>query len=749
MKAANSRDPLTSRLLDTARIQLAKSVDGASLAMFRICFGSVMVWHLLKYFRSHSGVTEIERVFGSPTFHFTYPGFEWVQPWSEPWLTIHFAVVAVATGLVALGLFYRAACVTLFLGYTYIFLLEATLYNNHYYLICLVAFLLIFLPANRCWSLDRLVSRWLSKTQKVPESAADSMIPFWPIFLLRMQLFLMYFYGGIAKINGDWLTGEPLFAPGNTLHQFISSTIGLPSVVQPIHLCLFLAWAGLFYDLSIGFLLLWRKTRWIGLLATALFHLHNHFIFPIGIFPAMALSSTLIFLDPDWPRQLVAWLRRPSFTWRTAPAPAKSKERSNKRRSPARLSMGVTMAVCLFTAWQSTWPLRHLFIEGDANWTEEGQDFSWRMMLRAKAAGHLTCRIFDPVVNKIDTQGRPQINWEACPPETARAVHVAIDSNIFQWSHHPGLTFTHEPIFGRRLIYHPSDDSAGREAAIAAGTKEIQLQWQEVYAREPIVEVAISIPEAVALLRQKFEQQATQAGMSADVRSEFVAMLADLEQAAEASGEKTPGMEPRQVQLVNALNQLNNSPMAKLVRPVLRRIEPFVLQGAPASGETLLVVTDPQLTGDSSADAEQELLKLSDGKPYIVWADFSRLRPADWRRLPQSFVTMEDRRLNLVWNHFREIEPFQLEKAAVRPWMIHQYAQSVGHRWQAETGRRAEVRVESYVMMNYTVPQMLIDPQVDLTAVPLRTFGHNSWILPRNHRRLGIAEGPVPTSIRR
>lgn len=747
MKAANSHDPLTSRLLDTARIQWAKSVDGSSLAVFRICFGSVLVWHLLKYFRSVNGVTEIERVFGSPAFHFTYPGFAWVQPWSEPWLSVHFAVVAVAAGLVALGLFYRAACVTLFLGYTYIFLLEATLYNNHYYLICLIAFLMIFMPANRCWSLDRLVKRWLSKPENRTSVEAGSLIPFWPIFLLRTQLFLMYFYGGIAKINADWLTGEPLFVPGNTLHQFISSTIGLPSVVQPIHLCLFLAWAGLFYDLSIGFLLLWRKTRWLGLLATALFHLHNHFIFPIGIFPAMALSSTLIFLDPDWPRQLFAWLRRPHFSWRSAPAQTQPKESSKKRRPPARLSFGVTMAVCLFTVWQATWPLRHLFIEGDANWTEEGQDFSWRMMLRAKAAGHLTCRIFDPTVNMVDAEGRPQINWKACPPETARAVHVAIDSSLFQWSHHPGLTFTHEPIFGRRLIYHPTERLEGREAAIAAGTQEIRSQWQEVYAREPIVEEAISIPEAVALLRQKFEQQADHAAMSSEVRSDFVAMLTGLERAAEASAEKAPGMEPRQVQLVNALNQLNNSPMAKLVRPVLRRIEPFVLQGAPASEELLLVVTDTHLTAEASSEAE--LLKLSDGKPYIVWADFSRLRPQDWRRLPQSFVTMEDRRLNLVWNHFREIEPFQLEKAAVRPWMIHQYAQSVGQRWHAETGRRAEVRVESYVMMNYTVPQLLIDPQVDLTSVSLRTFGHNSWILPRNHQRLGIAEGPVQTGIRR
>ncbi len=744
MKAADRSAKTFASTAEALRIQWAQLVDGSSLAMFRICFGLVMVWHMLKYFQSNAGITEIDRVFASPALHFTYPGFHWVQPWSEPWLTVHFAVVTVAALLVALGLFYRAACVTLFLGYTYIFLLEATLYNNHYYLICLLSFMLIFMPAAKCWSLDQLIASKFRKQTSRP-SENTSAIPFWPIFLLRFQLFLVYFYGGIAKLNADWLTGEPLYAPGNVLYDFFDSTIGLPDSLKPIHLCLFLAWSGLFYDLSIGFLLLWGRTRWLALAATALFHVHNHFIFPIGIFPAMALSSTLIFFAPDWPRQFWAWIRRPRWNFTTQA----SSDKPRKTKPQPRLALGLTVAIAVFIGWQTTWPLRHFLIEGDANWTEEGQDFSWRMMLRAKAAGHLTCRIVDPAIHTTNAEGRPAIAWNACPDGTPQAIHIAIDSHQFKWTHHPGLTITHEPIFGRRLIYNPGTIHTDKQEAIDVGRQKIVEQWEKTFARQPSIEPAISLSEAVNLIREKFQERAKQLKLSVAVQEEFLQQLNELEQEDESQSQDMPGREPRRVKLVNSLHRLYQSPLADMVRPVLQRIEPFVLQGAPASGQTLLVILDSPLMTASPDDAEAELLQLSGGDPYIVWTDFSRMRPDDYRRLPRNFVTFEDRQLHMVWNHFLEIEPYQMEKAAVRPWMIHQYAQKVGQSWQAETGRRGEIRVESYVMMNYTVPQMLLNPEVDLTSVPLRNFQHNSWILPRNHRRLGIASQPAPTNLRR
>lgn len=58
----------------------------------------------------------------------------------------------------------------------------------------------IFLPANCWWSVDA----WMNPKIK------KETIPYWPIWLLRTFMGIVYFYAGVAKMNVDWLHGEPL-----------------------------------------------------------------------------------------------------------------------------------------------------------------------------------------------------------------------------------------------------------------------------------------------------------------------------------------------------------------------------------------------------------------------------------------------------------------------------------------------------------------------------------------------------------
>ena len=67
---------------------------------------------------------------------------------------VFFAMGLAALG-VALGFLYRASAILFFLTYTYVFLLDKTHYNNHYYLISLLGFLLIFVDAHRWASVDQ------------------------------------------------------------------------------------------------------------------------------------------------------------------------------------------------------------------------------------------------------------------------------------------------------------------------------------------------------------------------------------------------------------------------------------------------------------------------------------------------------------------------------------------------------------------------------------------------------------------
>ena len=62
------------------------------------------------------------------------------------------------------------------------------------------SFAMIFVPANRCFSIDA----WRNK------SIRSDVTPFWTIAALLMLMGIGYFYGGIAKINSDWLQGWPI-----------------------------------------------------------------------------------------------------------------------------------------------------------------------------------------------------------------------------------------------------------------------------------------------------------------------------------------------------------------------------------------------------------------------------------------------------------------------------------------------------------------------------------------------------------
>ena len=132
------------------RDHLLAPVDGASLAVFRICFGLLMLWDVWQYWANGWVASE----YVEPTFHFTYFLFPFVRPWPGNGMYWHFGVLGLLAALMAVGLFYRLAAWGFFLGFTYLFLLDKTYYLNHNYLICLLSFVLAIVPAQSAWSLD-------------------------------------------------------------------------------------------------------------------------------------------------------------------------------------------------------------------------------------------------------------------------------------------------------------------------------------------------------------------------------------------------------------------------------------------------------------------------------------------------------------------------------------------------------------------------------------------------------------------
>ncbi len=341
--------------------RLFKPVDGASLAFFRIWYGIIMFVECYRYLSKGW----IERYYINPSFHFTYWGFDWITPWPGEWMYTHFYVMGLLSICVALGLFYRVSASLLFLSFTYVFLLEKANYLNHFYLISLIAFLMIFVPAHRTWSIDA----W-----RTPKDKRKS-TPTWALWLMRFQMGVPYFFGGIAKLNPDWLRGVPL-------GRWLQNRADMPLVgtfFQQEWCGLFMSYSGLLLDLLIVPLLLYRPTRLFAFCCGAAFHLMNHSIFSIGVFPWFMMGATTLFFDPDWPRF------------------GRKEESTNWPQLPQKRAL-VTCSLILWVTWQSLFPLRHHLYPSYVSWSEEGHNYSWHMKLRSKS-GKILFWVEDPPSN--------------------------------------------------------------------------------------------------------------------------------------------------------------------------------------------------------------------------------------------------------------------------------------------------------------------------------------------------------------
>ncbi len=339
--------------------QLFREIDIAWLAALRIAFGAIMFWEVWRFFERGF----IERYWIDPDFNFKYLGFEWVHTWPGNGMYIHFLIMGLAAIGITLGCFYRISATLFFLGYTYAFLSEQAIYQNHYYLICLVSFLMIFVPAHRALSLDV----WMGRTRELQKIHA------WPRLLIGAQVFVVYFYGGIAKINGDWLQGEPMrmWLDGRDDYALIGGLLDSEFAAY------FYSYTGLLFDLAIPFLLMIPRTRLWAFAAVALFHFNNAIIFSIGVFPVFATALSTVFFKPDWPRRFI---ERGWFTVEDA-KPQTSGSTQPWLRPSRRLILGFVSG---WIVVQCLVPLRHHFYPGPVHWTDEGHRFSWRMKLRDK-----------------------------------------------------------------------------------------------------------------------------------------------------------------------------------------------------------------------------------------------------------------------------------------------------------------------------------------------------------------------------
>ena len=707
--------------------------------MFRIAVGLIMVLESISFFlpsESSAGRSHLEVYYSSApgSLHFPYEAFSWLPMLPSPWIQSVCALMGLAAFGLALGLCYRLCSVVTFLCWGYLYAVECTrtYWMSYFYLELLALFLLLFMPAGARFSLDALRNR---------KPSADSSIPFWPLFILRAQLIVTYFYAGLAKINHDWLfNGVPvrifLEKPwvAARLKSLLPSSMA-DSVNQMVHsplLIHFLGWSGAIFDLTVGFLLIFKRTRLLGWVLMLIFHSINHFILftDIGWFPLLGVTTATIFLAPDWPIRVRRWLSsphlpKPDWPWLVGGATAlpvvgaalgwRSRPTPNAHSwMPHRLSTLTPALVLLYVVFQILFPLRGELIPGDSRFTFEGLSWSWRLKAEVYRCAPSVISLSAPSFVTPATGSDPAVfQWDRWPKD--RQLFRLVKPDRLDWATLPEIIVIFEPRTGDRILYNVQSASVSNRAEEAIRSR-IANVWNELYGRKPtLVGPTAPLSRVLEGYERAMRKRGQQFNNSAEVLRSF-----------------------------NSVDE--NTEEGKSRMSVLRRIEPFAWSTTRPTPGTFFLIEDNQLM--RVPPAKPPRLDPSQWRNHFATLGYSTTSKAqvtplivhhselgeDERQfLPQVYVadSLEDRTRppEARWNLFRDVSMSKGMHLSMQPFLLRRYSRRVADLWMKEQGYRPAVHARTSVSLNRHPPQPVVDPAADLASVEATWFGHNPWIL--------------------
>lgn len=348
------------QLIKKFRRSLFQEVHPASLGLFRILVGIVLFCQTSWFI----GVDFISENIYKPVVHFQF--FEFLSPLPKNIMKLLMFCLLTSSALITIGKWFKYACAFFCISFTYLWLLDKGYFNNHYYFISLLTFLLMFTNADSWGAVG------------TNEKSRKTSIPYWQVFIIKAQIVIVFFVAGVNKLNPYWMYE---FQPMKHILETKALVDGYPWLNSEVYFAIF-SWFGMAFDILIGFLLWIKPTRKIAIILYVIFNITNFWLFhnigEIGFFPFLLLACLAIFISP----QKVA--QKFSFN--------KNEKRQNKinvrgvnlsATSKGREAL-IYYSLVTYIIFHLILPFRHLLYEGNVDWTGEGQRFSWRMKIMYK-----------------------------------------------------------------------------------------------------------------------------------------------------------------------------------------------------------------------------------------------------------------------------------------------------------------------------------------------------------------------------
>jgi len=241
----------------------------------------------------------------------------------------------------------RISTFIFFICFTYFWLLDKGYFNNHYYFISIISFLLF------------LIDQKSSFKQSIH-------VPRITLVCLQAVIFMIYFIAGLNKLTPFWLVD---MQPITHILETKYDTTGNTFFINPA-LIFFMTYGGVIYDLLIGFLLFCKRTKLLSFILVILFNTFNHYLFQdigeIGAFPLIMIATLALFIDPNRLDRIL--------------------KKDEKPRIILAQKLSLNIFIISFIIIQFILPFRHLLFHGYVDYNGMGQRFSWRMKTMYKEA---------------------------------------------------------------------------------------------------------------------------------------------------------------------------------------------------------------------------------------------------------------------------------------------------------------------------------------------------------------------------
>jgi hypothetical protein len=355
------------------------------LVALRLAFGLAMaMWAI---YMMISG--KVAEVFSMQLVHFPYTGLEWIKPLPFWGMIAVFLVLAISAIGMGAGWHYRKTGLVFTLAFAYVSLIDKASYLSYYYYVLIIAMMLLVSPAYRLFSIDLI---------RKPEIRVD-FAPVWLLWAFKVQVALVFFFAGMAKLNSDWLySGIPVLL----WLQDTLQNLGIPTgiLVSNSWIGIALSWFLVVFDFVIPHFLLDSRTSVQAFILVVIVQLTGVFFLPTGFFPVLVILSCMVFLPSRIIHHFIS--RISYFLYDVFRFKGEVFSAGGTFMLQYRMRRLFPLLASLFLAFQFFLPIYFYLSWGSFRWSSTAFHFSWDIHIN-----HQKNSVAFYKVNKVKGESEP------------------------------------------------------------------------------------------------------------------------------------------------------------------------------------------------------------------------------------------------------------------------------------------------------------------------------------------------------